>query len=91
MRSPVPGDVITMTSFTHVQPGLRVSYNRKNKNSVAVFLLLGNEPKDGSLPLDLVKAMNDLGWYSLEQKSPVARKRNCKCSCPTGRGDTNAK
>jgi hypothetical protein len=76
-----------MGSFTHVQPGLSVSFKQKDKKNVAVFLLLGEQPKDGSSPLDLTKAMNALGWYSLQQKSPVARKRKVPTSTPKGRGD----
>lgn len=56
------GDVVTMTHWTHYSPDMQLSF-RANKKEVAVFLLLGEEQRDGSKPLDLEAAMNRLGWF----------------------------
>lgn len=55
------GDVVRMTNWTHHQLDLQVSY-KADKKAVAVFLLLGSEPRDETNPLDLEAAMNRLGW-----------------------------
>lgn len=55
------GDVVRMTSFTHVNPDSCFTF-KAAKGSTAVFLLLGNEKLDGSAPLDLMAVMARLGW-----------------------------
>lgn len=62
--NPRNGDVIRMTSFTHVEPHCRWGIKVGDKTKVAVFMLLGEENKDGTEPLDLEKRLNDLGWAS---------------------------
>jgi hypothetical protein len=63
------GDIVRMASFTHVPPeGPLTSLTIKvcDKKMVAVFMLLGEENKDGTKPLDLEKRLNDLGWFFRE-------------------------
>ena len=55
------GDVIRMTTFTHVNPDSQFTFKAKT-GRVAVFLLLGEEAKDGSAPLDLEARLNRFGW-----------------------------
>lgn len=57
-----PGDVLMMTSFTHVGPDVRWTLKVNDRKKVAVFMLLGEENKDGTEPLDLEKRLNELGW-----------------------------
>ena len=57
------GDIIRMTSFTHVEPTMRVGIKVGDRKKVAVFMLLGEENKDGSEPLDLEGQLNELGWF----------------------------
>lgn len=57
----IVGDVARMTHWTHNGPGIQLTY-RATKNTVACFLLLGHEAKDGTQPLDLEAALNTLGW-----------------------------
>lgn len=59
------GDIVRMVSFTHVpSEGPLTSLTMKvgDKNKVAVFVLLGEENKDGTEPLDLENRLNELGW-----------------------------
>jgi len=56
------GDVVRMTHWTHHDPSMQLTF-RAGKKEVAVFLLLGIEARDGSSPLDLERAINDLGWF----------------------------
>jgi hypothetical protein len=65
------GDVFTMTTWTHVQPHSRITFKCTNKREVAVMLLLGHEPKDGSAPLDLEAAIGALGWVRKTPKEPT--------------------
>ena len=67
------GDVVRMQSFTHVQPDSSFTFKAK-KGKVAVFLLLGEENKDGSDPLDLVKRMNEFGWVKDKSWDEKAKK-----------------
>jgi hypothetical protein len=69
----MPGDIFYMTSWTTRPPGtgMSASISVKDRKKVGVFAYLGDEPKDGSAPLDLEKAMNELGWY----RKPAERKR----------------
>lgn len=59
------GDIVRLASFTHVPaegPMTSLTMKVGDRKKVAVFLLLGEENKDGSEPLDLEKRLNDLGW-----------------------------
>jgi len=56
------GDVVRLRSWTHINPESSFTFKVPDKKRVAVFLLLGNENKDGSEPLDLEKRLNELGW-----------------------------
>lgn len=55
------GDIVLMQSFTSWSPDLQVTRKPK-RTHVAVFVLLGTQPKNGSAPLNLEAAMNQLGW-----------------------------
>lgn len=64
------GEVFRMRNWTHYpplkrgEPGVtQASYKVDQKDKVAVMVVLGEENKDGSGPLDLEKAMNDIGWF----------------------------
>jgi hypothetical protein len=66
------GDVIRLTNFTHFPgqktakgktAGLPSIYCKAPKDTVFVAVLMGIEPKDGSLDLDLDATMNRLGWF----------------------------
>jgi hypothetical protein len=68
------GDIVRMASFTHVPPeGPLTSLTMKvgDKKMVAVFMLLGEENKDGTEPLDLEKRLNDLGWFFRDPNAAV--------------------
>lgn len=71
----VNGDIIRMTSFTHVPaegPLISLTIKVGDKKKVAVFLLLGEENKDGTEPLDLENRLNELGWFKeAEANSPA--------------------
>lgn len=72
MVNPQYGDIIRVTSFTHVpSEGPLISLTMKvgDKKMVAVFMLLGEENKDGTEPLDLEKRLNDLGWFKATDAS----------------------
>jgi hypothetical protein len=56
------GAVFRLTSWTHVQPNLRMTLHPRDKKNVAVMVFIGDEPKDGSQPLDLLAAMRRMGW-----------------------------
>lgn len=62
MIEPRPGDLVRMVSFAHVEPNVTWSFRVPGKKKVAVFMLLGEENKDGSEPLDGEKILNQLGW-----------------------------
>jgi hypothetical protein len=60
------GDILRMASFTHVPsegPLISLTIKVGDRKKVAVFMLLGEENKDGTEPLDLEKRLNDLGWF----------------------------
>jgi hypothetical protein len=70
------GDIIRMRSFTHVEPHMSVTFGAP-KGKVAVVMLLGEENKDGSEPLDLMQRMKELGWVpdrGIASASKVKRK-----------------
>ena len=57
------GNIVRMSSFTHVEPNIKWWFKIEDKKKVAVFMLLGEENRDGSDPLDLEKRLNELGWF----------------------------
>lgn len=62
------GDIVLMRSFTSWSPDLQVTRKPK-RTDVAVFVLLGTQPKDDSAPLNLEAAMKRLGWVrAVEEK-----------------------
>jgi hypothetical protein len=62
-----PGSVVRARNWDHHQGNGRFTFNTGDRKTVAVFLLLGNEPRDENEPqLDLEKRMNDLGWFKKE-------------------------
>jgi hypothetical protein len=63
MSDPSPGDIVRMSSFTHVDGLCRWGFRVADKRKVSVFMLLGEENKDGTEPLDLEKQLNELGWF----------------------------
>jgi hypothetical protein len=69
------GDVFRLTSWTHVQPNMRVTLHVRDKRSVAVMLHLGEEPKDGSQPLDLLATMKRMGWKPATREFEAALKQ----------------
>lgn len=58
----MPGDVVRLSRWEHVEPTMRISYKVHQRSMVAVFVQLGYENKDGTEPLDLEAAMRRLGW-----------------------------
>jgi len=59
------GDIVRMASFTHIPaegPLTSLTMKVGDRKLVAVFMLLGEENKDGTQPLNLEKQLNDLGW-----------------------------
>jgi hypothetical protein len=71
------GDIVRMSSFTHVPaegPLTALTMKVGDRKKVAVFILLGEENKDGSDPLDLEKRLNDLGWVKDPALSSAYRK-----------------
>lgn len=58
------GDVVSASSIVHVQDGgdTRLTFKHPDKKKVFVFMLLGEELKDGSAPLNLNEVMDKLGW-----------------------------
>jgi hypothetical protein len=59
------GDIVRLASFTHIPadgPLTSLTMKVGDRKLVAVFMLLGEENKDGTKPLDLEKQLNDLGW-----------------------------
>ncbi|AFO71702.1 hypothetical protein phiCbK_187 [Caulobacter phage phiCbK] len=63
------GEVVNMTSCEIVSEDgdLRLRY-RAPKGRRFVFLVLGDEPKDGSAPLNCQAVLERMGW----QKNPAA-------------------
>ena len=51
-----------MKSFTHVEPHCDWGFKIADRKKVAVFMLLGEENKDGTEPLDVEQRLNQLGW-----------------------------
>ena len=57
------GEIIYTTNLEVMPPGTRSAfYFNANKEDTFVLIFLGVEPRDGSAPLDVVHALNDLGW-----------------------------
>ncbi len=70
------GDIVRMASFTHIPsegPLARLTIKVGDKKKVAVFMLLGEENKDGSDSLDLKKRLNELGWVKDPSLSKAER------------------
>ena len=66
MTSMVAGDVARMTAWNvhGVTPAAIYTLSFKApKDRVGVFLLLGDEAKDGTESLDVEKRLNELGWF----------------------------
>ena len=66
MTSMVAGDVARMAAWkVHgVTPAAIYTLSFKApKDRVGVFLLLGDEAKDGTESLDVEKRLNELGWF----------------------------
>lgn len=59
---PIPGDIVRMKSYYHVEPHITWHFKTVDKKKVAVFLMLGVENKDGTEPIDPEKILNELGW-----------------------------
>ena len=60
------GDIVRMASFTHIPaegPMTSLTMKVGDRKQVAVFMLLGEENRDGTEPLDLAKRLNELGWF----------------------------
>ena len=57
----IPGDVIRMTHYEHRQGDVRMGFSAP-KGKVVLAVLIGHEPKDGSAPLEVGKALRALGW-----------------------------
>lgn len=64
----VPGDVLNMTSFKHVQPGVEVGYSA-GRGRVAVFILLGHADKAAPEKFDPEAAIRRLGWVPASEKN----------------------
>lgn len=56
------GDILRMTSYSHVEPHIQWTFKVSDKKKVMVFMLLGEENKDGTERLDCEKRLNELGW-----------------------------
>jgi hypothetical protein len=69
------GDVFRMTSWVHVEPTMRVTLHVRDKKNVAVMMFIGEEPKDGSLPLDLLDAMRLMGWKPATREFEAALRK----------------
>ena len=68
MTSMVAGDVARMAAWkVHgVTPAAIYTLSFKApKDRVGVFLLLGDEAKDGTESLDVEKRLNELGWFGV--------------------------
>jgi len=61
------GDVVYMTSATIIRGFMRMSFNAGPKARM-VFLLLGNEPRDGSAPLDIEARLRVLGLMPVPEE-----------------------
>jgi hypothetical protein len=66
------GNVFRLKTWVHVQPKSSYTMKVQDKRRVAVMMLLGYEARDGSAPLDLHKAMRDLGWVPAAE-APICR------------------
>ena len=68
------GDVVTMPSYSRKVPIGDIAFTnltyRASKGNCLVMMVLGEEPKDGSKPLDPVAVMKQLGW--VPEKEGVA-------------------
>ena len=73
MTSMIAGDVARMAAWkVHgIAPEAIYTLSYKApKDRVGVFLLLGDEAKDGSETLDVEKRLNELGWFRQPVSAP---------------------
>ncbi len=75
------GDVHRVKTWDHNTPNARFTYSANNgrrgkKNQrVVLMLLLGDEPADGSAPLDPEKCLNQLGWYYRKPRASRGKRK----------------
>ncbi len=63
----IVGDIITTRNIRHYFEAKKAKGWKEYKAETGknmVFLYLGQEPKDGSKPLNIGRAMNELGWIT---------------------------
>lgn len=65
-----PGDIITMSSFNHVQPTLKAGFKAPH-GRLAVFLLLGDVDKKDPDSFDAGAALRAIGWYPESDFGPA--------------------
>lgn len=65
-----PGDVITMSSFNHVQPNLTAGFKAPH-GRLAVFLLLGDTDKKAPESFDPGAALRSIGWFPESDFGPA--------------------
>lgn len=85
-EGPKVGDCVRIGSMTVVQPNISITYKILDKKKVNVFLLLGQENKDGTEPLDAVAVMNQLGWYAVLQRIDDVGMRELLSAKDVGKG-----
>lgn len=84
-ESPRIGDLVPMRGYTMVKPHISVTYTMPDRKRVAVFMLLGHEPKDGSAPLDGAAVLDKLGWQVKPDLPAILERASMdKYECNTG-------
>lgn len=66
------GDIITTRNIRHYFTGKEAkgwAEYKAEKGKNMAFLYLGQEPKDGSEPLDIDKRMKELGWTIIKAEA----------------------
>ena len=65
-----PGDMIYTTNIQSMFPGNNsIFYYKADREKHFVFILVGQEPRDGSDPLDVIEKFREWGWEkTVEQK-----------------------
>jgi hypothetical protein len=61
------GDVVPLSNWTQKHPSISMQF-RTERKKVALFPYLGEEPLDGSKPLDCFAVMDILGWKQKGKK-----------------------
>jgi len=58
------GKIFRVRNWDHCMPNATLKYclGRQRKNLVALMVCLGEEPLDGSTPIDIDEVMLRLGW-----------------------------